>query len=305
MEFGPLLNTVSSSLGFGEANNAIVMPMLLLPLSTAAMVTMMKGNYKDVPMPKEQKGSAIQGLVDVFKQDPDARKAAGSFAFIEAAELTTSLLVFSMAQEFYGPLSNIPSILGGVLIYATMGAARLACGELQNRGILSSLRTYNISTKLALGGLGLFALGGISPLGLTGAAMYFVGDATLFPPLLNTTLKGKGDKTANITLLIFSFSTLAAAGGYILGLVSDLSGSLQFAVAVPLSFFVSALALAKPIFDKDKQTVYRESSDFAASVVYANGEKNDAAKAENVSKDNTEAKPVKTKKTGKKFFKRK
>ena len=302
LELGPALNFASTSLGFGEVNNTIAVPLLLLPLSTAALVTMMKGNYKDVPMPKEQTGNPLKGLVDVFKTDGDARKAAGSFAAIEAAELTTSLLVFSMAQEFYGPLSNIPNILGGVLIYTTMGLARMACGELQKRGILTSLGTYRVSSALTLSGLGMFALGGISPVGLLGATMYFVGDANLFPPLLNTTLKGKGDKTANITLLIFSVSTLAACGGYVLGLVSDLAGSLQFAVVVPISFLVTALSLAKPVFDKDRKTVYRESSDFAASLVYANGEKDaKSAKAEKAS-DKT---PVKAKKSSKKLSKRK
>ena len=269
LEFGPLVNMAFSSLGLGEVNNAVVMPLLLLPLSSAAVISMMKGNYKDVPMPKEEKGSALKGLVDVFKNDSDARKAAGSFAFIEAAELTTSLLVFSMAQEFYGPLSNIPNILGGVLIYTTMGLARMVCSELQKRGFLSSLSTYKLSGALALGGLTLFALGGISPLGLTGAAMYFVGDATMFPPLLNTTLKGKGDKAANITILIFSFSTLAAAGGYVLGVVSSLTGSLQFAVIVPLAFLGSALALAKPIFAKHEKPAYNRNVKLAPAVVYA------------------------------------
>lgn len=272
LEFGPLLNMASTALGFGQINNTIVMPLLLLPLSSAAVISMMKGNYKDVPMPKEQKGSPLKGLADVFKNDPDAKKAAGSFAFIEAAELTTSLLVFSMAQEFYGPLSNIPNILGGVLIYTTMGLARMACGELQKRGILSSLGTYRLSGSLALGGLSLFAMGGISPLGLAGAAMYFVGDANMFPPLLNTTLKGKGDKTANITLLIFSFSTLAASGGYILSLVSTLAGSLQFAVIVPIAFLGSALALARPIFAKYKKPAYQTRYSLAPAVVYADNE---------------------------------
>ena len=270
LEFGPLINMASTSLGLGQVNNAIVVPLLLLPLSSAAVISMMKGNYKDVPMPKDQKGSAVKGLVDVFKQDPDARKAAGAFAFIEGAELTTSLLVFSMAQEFYGTLSNIPNILGGVLIYTTMGAARMACAELQKRNLLSSLSTYKISSGLALGGLTLFALGGISPLGITGAAMYFVGDATLFPPLLNTTLKGKGDKTANITLLIFSFSTLAALGGSILGLVSDLSGSLKFAVTVPIAFLGSALALVRPIFAqhaKSEEVPYKKEYKYVPAAI--------------------------------------
>lgn len=304
LEFGPLLNFASEALGFGEVNNAITFPLLLAPLSLLAVNSIFRGNFKDVPLPETKEDGGIKGLVKMFLKDSEARKAAISFALIEAGELTTSLLVFSMAQEHYGALSDMPNILGGVLIYSAMGLARALCGELQKRGILSSNSTYKISGGLVLSGLTLFALEGISPLGLTGAALFFVGDANLFPPLFNAALKGRGEKAANTTLLIFSFSVAAAAGGTVLSFVSDLAGSLQVAVLVPVAFSGGALVLAQSIFKRQKEKATQSepvagtSFDFATEVVYASGEK----EGEDVQPDNkpdekkelfTKAKPVK------------
>lgn len=279
LEFGPLLNFASQSLGFGEVNNAITFPLLLAPLSLIALTSIFRGNFRDVPLPESKEDGGLKGLVEMFFKDAEARKAAISFALIEAGELTTSLLVFSMAQEHYGALSDMPNILGGVLIYTAMGLARALCGELQKRGILSSTSTYKISGGLVLSGLTLFALEGISPLGLTGAALFFIGDANLFPPLFNAALQGRGEKAANTTLLIFSFSVAAAAAGTLLSFVSDLTGSLQVAVLVPVALSGGALALAQSIFKKQKanaaQTAQKNTTsfDFSTEVVYASGEK--------------------------------
>ena len=286
LEFGPVLNWASQTLGYGEVNSAVTFPLLLAPLSLLAVRSIFKGNYKDVPLPETKGDNGLKALVNLFLKDKEARKAALSFALIEGGELTTSLLVFSMAQEHYGVLSDMPNILGGVLIYSAMGAARLICGELQKRGILSSTATYKISGALAVSGLSAFAIGGISPLGLTGAAMFFIGDANLFPPLLNATLKGRGEKAANTTLLIFSFSSAAAIGGTVLSLVSGLTGSLQAAVLVPFVFTGGALVLAQSIFKNktapEESTVTSPAFDLETSVVYVNGEnETPSAKAEN------------------------
>ena len=282
-----MLNFASQSLGFGEVNNAITFPLLLAPLSLIALTSIFRGNFRDVPLPESKEDGGVKGLVEMFFKDAEARKAAISFSLIEAGELTlieageltTSLLVFSMAQEHYGALSDMPNILGGVLIYTAMGLARALCGELQKRGILSSTSTYKISGGLVLSGLTLFALEGISPLGLTGAALFFIGDANLFPPLFNAALQGRGEKAANTTLLIFSFSVAAAAAGTLLSFVSDLTGSLQVAVLVPVALSGGALALAQSIFKKQKanaaQTAQKNTTsfDFSTEVVYASGEK--------------------------------
>lgn len=290
LEFGPMLNWASQSLGFGEINSAVTFPLLLAPLSLMAVRSIFKGNYKDVPLPEAKGDNSIKALARLFLNDKDARKAALSFAMIEAGELTTSLLVFSLAQEHYGLLSNMPNILGGVLIYAAMGAARLICGELQKRGILSSNSTYKISGALAVGGLSALALGGMSPLGLAGAAMFFIGDANLFPPLLNATLKGRGEKAANTTLLIFSFSTAAAIGGSVLSLASNILGSLQAAVLVPFMFTGGAMLLGSTIFNKknaeEESPVTAASFDLETSVVYVKGEDETSANEAQADTDN-------------------
>lgn len=290
LEFGPMLNWASQSLGFGEINSAVTFPLLLAPLSLMAVRSIFKGNYKDVPLPETKGDNGIKALARLFINDKEARKAALSFAMIEAGELTTSLLVFSLAQEHYGVLSDMPNILGGVLIYAAMGAARLICGELQKRGILSSNSTYKISGALAVGGLSALALGGMSPLGLAGAAMFFIGDANLFPPLLNATLKGRGDKAANTTLLIFSLSTAAAIGGSVLSLVSSALGSLQAAVLVPFMFTGGAMLVGSTIFNKknaeEESPVTAASFDLETSVVYVKGENETSANEAQSDTDN-------------------
>lgn len=297
LEFGPMLNWASQSLGFGEINNAVTFPLLLAPLSIMAVRSIFKGNYKDVPIPESKGDNSLKALVNLFLTDKEARKAALAFAMIEAGELTTSLLVFSMAQEHYGVLSDMPNILGGVLIYTAMGLARLMCGELQKRGILSSDSTYKISGALAVSGLSAFALGGISPLGLTGAAMFFIGDANLFPPLLNATLKGRGEKAANTTLLVFSLSTLAAIGGSVLSLASSLLGSLQAAVLVPIVFTGSAMLLAKSIFSAKAKEQTIPAYDLETSVVYVNGEKEPSTNEKQSKGEEQKEKPAKN--TGK------
>ncbi len=293
LEFGPILNWVSQSLGLGEVNSAVTFPLLLAPLSLMAVRSIFKGNYKDVPIPESKGDNGLKALAQMFLKDKDARKAALAFAMIEAGELTTSLLVFSLAQEHYGVLSDMPNILGGVLIYAAMGAARLICGELQKRGILSSNSTYKISGALAAGGLSALALGGMSPLGLAGAAMFFIGDANLFPPLLNATLKGRGEKAANTTLLIFSFSSAAAIGGTVLSLAGNILGSLQAAVLVPFMFTGGAMILGKSLFKNktaaEETPVASHSFDLETSVVYINGEDGDPSAGAEARKESAKA----------------
>lgn len=271
LEFGPLLNWASQSLGFGDINSTITFPLLLLPISALAAGSMLKSDFKEVPVEKSKPTEALINLINLFKTDKTVRRSALTFALIEAGELTASLLLFSLAQEHYGALSDMPNILGGVLIYAAMALARTVCGELQKRG-LTSKNTYKASAALVVSGLTLFGLKGISPLGLTGAAMFFIGDANLFPPLLNETLKGRSSQAANISLLLFSLSTLAAGGGWVLSFVTDITGSLQAAILVPAAFSGTALALASRLF-RQKKADPQENLAEAHALVYAGGEK--------------------------------
>jgi fucose permease len=216
-------------------------------VAIAAAAKMLTSHLREVPaLPENDIG--IKNLIHLFKSNKEIRSGALAFTMFESIEATLSLLIFSLAKDFYGPVSSVPNVIGGVAIYAAMVISRFIASHLQKKGILNAKQTL-ISSFAALGlGTSMFAAAGISPVGLIGAALAFMGSANTFAPLYNVTSKNNPNKSSEISLIFFTTTTLAALSTTILGAVIDITGSKQIGFIVPFVAILGALYLAKYVF---------------------------------------------------------
>ncbi len=247
LQMPALYNFIAAHTGLPHADETISFVSFLLPVAIAAAAKMLTSHLREVPaLPENDIG--IKNLIRLFKTNKDIRSGALAFTMFESIEATLSLLVFSLAKDFYGAASSVPNVIGGVAIYAAMVLSRFIASQLQKKGVLNGKQTL-IASFAAMGlGTTLFAAAGISPLGLIGAALAFMGTANTFAPLYNVTSQRNPNKSSEISLIFFTTTTFAALSTTLLGAVIDATGSQQTGFIVPFAAILGALYLAKYVF---------------------------------------------------------